>query len=351
MIWRSYLYKEIFKVFCLVFFSLFLLAILIDFSAHMKVFWQTDKELILGYYLAQLSRQGELFTSVALLLANIKVLTTLNMRGEITALWASGVSLRRIVSPLLTIGVLFTLLLFFNEEFLQPKALSHLTKFEEKFFKSTESHEIASLTLQDQSRLLYQRFDPEKKRFFDLFWIKDSDHIFRIEELSPYEKRGYQVDVLEKEEKKIVWKASYDVLDFPEMAFEGRSLFQATLPAEWQKLSQLFFNLPPRFLLRRQFRDDEAKIITFFFQRLTAPLLALFVSVAPISFCLCFERKRRLFLLYSLSLALLLTYFVGISTAGILGKNHILSPFWVVITPPFFATIFCGFRYSRLDSK
>ncbi len=348
MIWSRYIISECLKVFALVFFALFFLATLIDFSAHMKSFWQEAISLraIFLYYLAQLSRQAEIFLSIALLLANIKVLSTSTVRGEVVALCTAGVSLRRLTYPLGCVALVAMGLLYLNIEFFQPKALRHLSYFEESFFKSTgKEDEVMAIALEDQSRLLYGSFDPEKQRFKDVFWIRDFDHVLHMEELSPFERCGYHVSSLERTNGELIPVTCTEEQHFPDMSFESRSLSQATLPIDWQPLSQLWRQLP---LGAGNLRDYEAKAVALFFQKLTAPLLALLVFLAPAPFCLQFGRERKIFRLYALSLAGFLCYSAATQATAILGKSYIFSPFIVVALLPLLALTIFGVRYAKL---
>lgn len=103
MIWKRYLFKEFFKVFFLMIFCCYFLFVLIDYSAHTKTFHQPGIHFldILIYYLFQFTKRAEMLITASTLIASIKVLTTLNVHGEITALVTNGLSLRRLLSPLL----------------------------------------------------------------------------------------------------------------------------------------------------------------------------------------------------------------------------------------------------------
>ena len=348
MIWTKHILSEFLKVFLLVFFALFFLATLIDFSAHMKTFCQEgiSPSSIALYYLAQMSRQGEIFLCTALLLANIKVLSQSSVRGEVTALCTAGVPLRRLTYPLLFTAFVAMGLLYINGEWMQPSTSSYLCGFEESFFKDTgKDEEVLALLLEDQTQLLYSRFDAETQRFEDVFWVKDLDHIVHMGELAPFERLGFEVSTLARQGSELVRTDFQPSLSFPEMSFERRSLSQATLPIDWQPLSQLRHHLPDRW---RHLRDYEAKAATLFLQRVTTPLLALLVFLVPLPYCLQFGRNRQLFWLYTFSLVGFLSYMAATQAFAILGKSSVLSPFLVVPLLPLVALIVGGVRYAKL---
>ncbi|MCH9610481.1 MAG: hypothetical protein S4CHLAM81_01250 [Chlamydiales bacterium] len=346
MIWNRYIIREFLKTFFFVFLALFFLGSLIDFSAHMKSFFQDGISLsaILLYYLAQLSRQGEIFLCVALLLATIKTLSQSSVRGEIWALCTAGIPLRKLTYPLLGLSLLAVALLFANSEYVQPKAARHLALFEDSFFKkSGRQQEVLALPLEDQSRLIYSYYDKENGLFHNLFWVHDLDHIVHMEKLSFIEHVGSSVSTLKRVDGELVRTSFEESVHFPNMSFESRALSQVTLPIEWQPISQLSAQFGSEVM-----RDFEAKALVLFLQKLTAPLMALLVFLAPLPFALRFGRQRRLFLLYALSIAAFLGYIAATSALAILAKSLILSPFVATLALPLVLLLYFGMRYAKL---
>ncbi|MFN0065618.1 MAG: LptF/LptG family permease, partial [Chlamydiales bacterium] len=220
MIWTRYIYRETSKAFSLIFFSLFFLVMCIDYGAHMKTFLQEDLTFIdvALYYLDQLSQQAELLAGVALLLSCVHVVTTLNSRGEIVAMAVSGVRIRKLMGPVLHIALFFTALLYLNAQFFQPISIVHLRSFEDHFFKSSAGEVVHSLLLEDHSTLLYQKYDPTKRQFFDVFWIIDHNEIYRCKYLSPFLNIpcGIAVDrIVRNREGELGVEKSFEKLEFP----------------------------------------------------------------------------------------------------------------------------------------
>src|SRR3990167_8842353 len=102
-IWQNYLLKEVTKIFCLLLFSFLFLYILMDASSYFHKLSQAPLDQIVLYYLCQGSRQADFLFILALLISNIKVITSLMYKNELIAFQAAGQSLQR---------ALFTLFMF-----------------------------------------------------------------------------------------------------------------------------------------------------------------------------------------------------------------------------------------------
>lgn len=354
-IWKRYFFAELIKVFFLVIGCLYFLYVLIDYSAHTKVFQQEGIRLIdvLLYYLFQFTKRAEILIPVALMIATIKVLTTANMRHEIVALATGGISLKKIMRPFLWSGLFLTLLLFLNFQYLQPFSLIRLNAFEEQYFKEHTKEEkknpINSLLLEDNTLLLYQSYDQERRAFFDVYWLKNGDSLYRIQWLYPYEKIpfGNYVDSLSRNScGDIVKVNSHEELFFPHMRFDTKSLYSAVHPPRWQSISQLGRNLKRAGM--KKSNDREAEVATLFFYKLTIPFVCILAVFCPAPYCLRFGRNLPVFLIYALSLFGIITFFTLVNTSVILGESQVIPPFWAILTPPLVFSLLFGWKYARM---
>ncbi|MCH9627016.1 MAG: hypothetical protein S4CHLAM2_06500 [Chlamydiales bacterium] len=349
MIWKRYFLKELAKVFFLFIGGFYFLYVLIDYSMHTKAFHQEGVRFIdIGlYYLFQFTKRGDILLPIALLISTIKVLTALNVRNEIVALLTAGTPLKTLMRPFLWVASLLAFLLYLNFQFLQPLSLNALETFEESFFKK-RSHEepIGALPLADGSILVYDTFDTAEQAFHDVYWYQNSDLLYRMEALYPFEHVpfGKQVDVIKREGGLLQRTASQDQLPFPGISFDARSVFVALHPPRQQSLTQLFSNMRWKGTLN----DREAEMAAVFFYKLTIPLVCLLAVCAPAPFCLRFGRHLPIFMIYALSLCGIITFFTFVNACVILGKSQVLSPLWALTLPlALFFGLF-GWRYAKL---
>lgn len=349
MIWKKYFLKELAKVLLLFIGGFFFLYVLIDYSAHTKTFHQEGIGFcdILLYYFFQFSKQADILIPIALLIATVKVLTTLNMRNEIVALLSGGIPVKKLMRPFFFAGILSALFLYLNFQFVQPRSLASLSAFEESYFKERSGQQpVGALPLADNSLLIYQKYDPATRSFFDAYWYKNHDLIYRIQQLYPDEKIpfGKNVDLLKREKGRLNRTEVFETLAFPEIRFCSKSLFSAIHPPRSQSLTQLFSNLQWRSALT----DKEAEAASIFFYKITIPLACLLVVFAPAPFCLRFGRSLPVFAIYALSLFGIITFFTFVNACVILGESQVVPPFWAVFTPlALFFGLF-GWNYAKL---
>lgn len=349
MIWKRYFLKELAKVFLLFMGGFYALYVLIDYSIHTKAFHQEGIHVIdiAFYYVFQLTKRADMLIPIALLISTVKVLTTLNIHNEIVPLISGGVPLKTLMRPFLFSGAICTLVLYLNFQFIQPLSLTSLSAFEERYFKEqTSAQPIGVLPLADNSLLIYQKFDTENHFFFDAYWYKNHDLIYRIQQLYPYEQipLGKHIDVLVRKEGQLTRIKAFETRTFPEMQFDTKDLFSARHPPRLQSLTQLFSNLSWRGTLT----DREAEATTIFLYKLTIPLTCMLVIFAPAPFCLRFRRHLSIFMIYTLALFGIITFFTCIHSCVILGESQVIPPLWAISMPlVLFFGIF-GWKYAQL---
>ena len=143
----------------------------------------------LRYYFFVFVSRAEILLPIALLIAFVHTVCSLNNNQELVALMASGFNVKLLMRPFLIVGLTSFFLIYANEQFLLPNILRKLRKIEDmtKHQKKHHSLDLAAqnLMLEDGSLFIYQNYDTEKERFFDVYWIESIDSIYRMKYLSP----------------------------------------------------------------------------------------------------------------------------------------------------------------------
>lgn len=339
-IWEKYLLKTFFKSFFLVLFGFYGLYVLIDYSSHTTHFYGESGSVMLQFikkYLYELSNRLDLLLPFALLIATIKTLTQLNSHNELVALLASGVSIRRILRPLLFVGLFFTALLYLNTEWVIPDAKNHLKKFTEarQVHKKEQAKQISiqHLVLSDESKVLFQNYDSIHKRFFDVFWVESSEELYHMEYLYPYEAvpRGEKVQLFQKDPDGRYVRRSYENTKiFSTMHFNQKRLQETTTLPEELSYSLLWKRLPKK---GKAENEKQSAHLTVFYQKLALPWLCLLAIIGPAPFCVRFSRTLPIFFLYAVFTFGLIALHILLKASGVLGKRQVLDPFIVIFIP------------------
>ncbi|NGX55568.1 MAG: hypothetical protein KR126chlam2_01204, partial [Chlamydiae bacterium] len=139
LIWKRYFLRELAKVFLLFIGCFYFLYVLIDYSAHTKTLHQEGLPFfqVILYYLCQFTKRCDILIPIALMISSIKVLSSLNVRNEITAMVSCGIPTKTLLRPFFTIAFVSIAFLFLNFQYIQPLSLNHLNLFEDNFFKES----------------------------------------------------------------------------------------------------------------------------------------------------------------------------------------------------------------------
>lgn len=360
-IYERYFLKELFKIFALFISSFYLLYILIDYSTHMKTFSQEGLRVydVLLYYLLQFVKQAEILLPLAFIVGIIKVLTSLNLKNEMVALLASGLSFRVLLRPFFAAAFFISLALFVNFEFFYPKAALRLDTFEHVYFKPNQEHlrEVNHLRLQDHSLLLYSSYDAKRGSFSDVYWIISADELYRIQNLFPFAgtPRGTYVDhIVRNGDMEMRKKESFVNCSFPDMKFLAseldNALREAAHPPEWQSLIELAKSISAKqFNIDfKKMNDREASLRTHFYYKITIPWLSVLALFAISPFCLKFKRNFPVFLTYAAAILASILFLALIGAMRVFGESQIMPPFWALATPYILLFTLFGYRYVRL---
>ncbi len=352
MIYQRYLSKEILKTFCLFLFSFYFVYVAMDYSTHVGDFISDQKidfAHFMSYYGFHFIKRSELLFPLALLIATIRVLLSMNQHGELTALQVSGIPSTTILRPFLVIGLAATACNYASMEYILPKSLNYLDSFENRHFKNqgatAKEKSFNVLYLTDGSKLFYQKEDASKQAYFDVFWVRSSDELFRMKYLSkdlehPFAQ--YVDHIIRDGQGRLEKVESFDTCHLISMHIKKATGNQGTISPENKRLSQLFY------LLKHPSSDYlPSEILTHLLMKLSMPLLCLVSVLAPIPFCIRHSRNTPVFLIYTVSLFGLITFFTCMNGVVILGENHTMSPFLAILTPFIAISAWIGWKFKK----
>lgn len=356
MIWERYFLKEFIKVFVLFLFCFYSLYIMIDYASHTSSLPQNTLHLktteLFRYYLYIFASRAEILIPIALLIAFVKTVCTLNTHNELVALMASGFKLKTLMRPFVWMGLFCTVLLFLNEQFLLPTALKKLRRIEDvtkhNRSRQNQSTSVKQVILEDGSLLLFQSYDASKEQFFDAFWIQSIDNIYRIKYLSPSGNVpiGYFVDHLIRQSNgELLQQISYETLPFPDIHFNQKVLQSTIVDSEVLPLSQLL----TRYLdVSNERTEKESKILTAFYWKMGLPWLCLLAIIAPAPFCVRFSRQVPVFLIYVFCLFGLLAFYMLLDATQVIANRQVIPAAWAIGAPCLIAFTWAAYRFAKM---
>jgi len=354
-IWERYFLKEFLKIFFLFLFCFYGLYVIIDYASHTSALphhtVQIQGQTFFKYYLFVFASRAEIIIPIAILLAFVKTMTSLNTRNELVALMAGGIQLKSLFRPFLLFACLMTLLIFANEEFLLPTALKKLKRIEEKTKHQKSKHAVAiaanSVILADGTSIIYQAYEQEFNRFFDVYWIESIDSIFRMKYLDPkaVPPKGYSVDHLERQSSgELMQTASFPEKQFEKIVFAPEVLQSAIFEPEILSLTELIKEAGD---LSKTRTEKESRLLTALYWKLLIPFLCILAIIGPGPFCIRFSRQLPLFFIYAGSLFGFIAFYMLLDASTVVAKRQVLPPMISFAFPFLLIALFFVRRFFR----
>lgn len=352
--WERYFLRETAKVFTFFLLSFYGLYVLMDYSNHAASFKHYHFSFfdILKFYAFEFVTRMDVLVPFALLIACVKTLCSLNTHNELVALMASGIRLKRLLLPFVCFGLLLTGLIYFNTEVLQPMALRYNTKLDHSRAKAKQKKHLSiqQIMLDDHTSFIFQEYKADTNEFFDSYWVKSIDDIYRIHYLSPYaqEPIGKNIEHLQRNpEGVLVVTETFDKKTFPEMRFNKEKLLESVQLPEAKSLSELKAKLPDS-NSTSELSEKEAHLLTTYYYKLALPWLCLLAVIAPTPFCIRFSRTLPTFFIYALSIFGLVAFYLVMDATVVLGERQMIDPALAIWIPFGLFFAFFGYRFLRL---
>lgn len=352
-IWERYFIAETLKAFILFIVCFYGLYVLIDYATHASSFrhYGNYSWIDIGYYyLYELTQRANVIIPFAILLAVIRTLCNLNVHHELVALLASGVNIHSLMRPFIFVGLFFTALLYMNAEFFMPIANTELKHWDEaRAIEKSKSNQITAVqhvALEDGSSIIFQNYDSARQVFFDAYWIRDLDDIYRIKFLYPSTEipTGHFVDHLVRTPTgEMVTADSFSTRTFPEMQFNKQTLFETLTTPDEQSLTSLWQKLPTEVQ-----SEKEARLQSTFFYKMALPWVCLLAVIAPAPFCIRFTRTLPIFFIYALSIFGLVAFNIIMDAGLVLGERQVIPAIWSICLPFSLILGSFGWRFLRI---
>lgn len=337
-LWERYIFLELIKIFSFFLCTFYFLFSLIDYSTHMQDFTFGGKlqlEALFSYYGFQFIKRATLLLPLALLIATIKVLCSMNASKELVAMQASGLKLRTLLRPFFFLALVCTAFNWISAEKILPRALNSLDSFKSDFYHQdlAEDEPFHVLHLKDHSKLVYQTLDKEKNQLIDVYWIRSVDDLWRIKALvaDPKNPVAYYADHIKRLEDGTLSKVeSYDLCKLTGLRWEFFASKKGMIPLENRRVSQLLKVLFHRHEITTR---QASEVLTLFTHKLIMPILSILVVLAAVPYCIRYTRTLPIFFIYAASLFSYISFFTLIDACVILGTHNTINPLIILLCP------------------
>jgi len=351
--WERYLFRELFKTFTFFLAAFYFLYVVIDYSAHMQDFLHGSSLSLSNlflYYTFQFVKRADILLPLALIVASIRLLLSLNSHKELAAFQSAGMPWKKLLRPFYFIAFASMLIVALFNEYALPTSLNHIDKFYDAHlrhsYRGNRSEPLQVIHLEDHSKLIYQYYDSAKEAFFDVIWICSPDEFWRIKylEADPKKPVGEHVDhLVRNKEGYFEKKSSFDTLELKDLKWRSDLPRKGFIPFENRSISALYHMLKEDQKLST-YQSNE--LLTQILYKSAMPLLAPLALLCCSPFCVRHGRQLPHLLIYSLSIFGFVGFIALLDAAVILGENATVSPYLAIFFPFSLITLLFGWNYA-----
>jgi lipopolysaccharide export system permease protein len=166
-----YLLSKFLFVFSMVFISVLLIFVVIDFVENVDDFINARDSIVwlaLEYYLVYIPHIIYLVMPIIVLIASLFSVLSITRYNELTAIKASGISLYRTFTPLIIVGFILSVVMFYFNEYVVPEAnqrRSDISNYQLKMRSKKLDLKLRRKILQDASgkMIYFNEFDGTSK--------------------------------------------------------------------------------------------------------------------------------------------------------------------------------------------
>jgi len=299
------------------------------------------------YYVSNFANHFNFFSPLTFLLATLRVLFDFNKHSELIALQVGGLSSKKLLMPFFALAIFLSLVSYANYEWVVPDSKESATTFKgqyAKLKKKLRPTSLYSVSLPDESELVYQKFHKQKEELFDVYWIKSPKDLWYIKYLylsSKDSHLGKNVDHFQRgADGKMEKTESLSSRSFPEMVFGDDFTMQKFVPFESRPLSSLIAQ-------SKKNTSERKSIACHLHYKLATPLFPFLILLILGPIAIQFNRTKPLFLIAALGIF----GFVGIVTILdgmlILGENQVLPGYLAIWTPIALLFSLASFRFVK----
>ncbi len=343
-LYQRVLLKEQIKALVGIFCAIFFMFVLLDYAIHAKEMMRSNSHVI-EYYLSQASKYLIYLLPLSLLIATIKVLTSMSASRELLALQAGGISLKKIAAPLIITGLGCTLLIGHNFQYWLPKALANIESFEHlRASRKNKEVNLYTVPLEDGTKLYYAHRSLETMTLSDVIWVQSTNEVWRMKELRlrPTGHEGRFVNHLMRDGfGRMQLIDSHEAIALPQLHLETLADTRFFTPIKARPLFELYRSLNTD---NAYLRQHEHAIVTQVIYKTLSPLLALLAICAALRPAMRYRRFANPFPIYALASLGFIAVCALLNAAVIVGEAGALSPFFAIGLPLVMLTVTYGGR-------
>lgn len=354
MIYRiqRHIFKRLFRTFLMLVGLVLSLYMLLDFCTKAVDFADAraiNYLFMIKFYGSEFAKKAHILVPICFSLTVALQLIHLSKTKEIVALLSAGMSYKKILKPFWFLAFLLSSFLFVNRHLIVPPTRTFLETYRNdhvRALKKTKNidDQIFALVLKDDSKLIYNSFDPQKGRYFDLFWIISPQRVLRIKYLDQTD-NGYtahHIDELSRNHLGTLQKKhSFKELSLSKEWLKGAH-FDKSLPIQTQGFDQMIKGLK-----NHDYIYSKDEIVTELLVMLIMSLSPFWIITMQAPFLSRYSRQIPVLFYIASQLLIFFCTSTLVEGLGIISQRSIASPLILLLTPFILGLYWLKRRYNK----
>lgn len=346
-----YILNQFLKTFIIILLSFSVLFLVIDISDRLPRLLRKDAAIndILLYFLLRIPYLMVLSAPVIILLTGLFVMNTLSKYNESIAIRAAGISILRMVTPILWFGFFFSILIMIFGDIFLPKV--------EEYRQFVYTEKIKNMKVEDKKMRSHIHYLGQDNNLYYIGFFDGYRNILKTIDISKYEeKKGIlkrkitstdavwkndkwyfqNCDIRKFENNILVGMESYDSVVLPEVDVTPIDFVKSAK----EPLSMNFFELKEYIERLKKIGEKYSKELVELNLKISFPFANLIILLFSVPLVSTSSRGKGRGLVFAIGLLVCFLYLSALRISQSLGYNEVLSPLFAAWLPNIiFATV------------
>ncbi len=339
-----YIFSQFLKTFLIILLSFSVLFLVIDISDRLPRLLRKDAAVndILLYFLLRIPYLMVLSAPVIILLTGLFVMNTLSKYNESIAIRAAGISILRMVTPILWFGFFFSILIMIFGDIFLPKV--------EEYRQFVYTEKIKNMKIEDKKMRSHIHYLGKDNNLYYIGFFDGYRNILKTIDISQYEeKKGnlqrkitstdavwkndkwyfQNCDIRKFENNILVSMDSFDSVVLPEVDVTPIDFVKSAK----EPLSMNFFELKEYIERLKKIGEKYSKELVELNLKISFPFANLIILLFSVPLVSTSSRGKGRGIVFAIGLLVCFLYLSALRISQSLGYNEVLSPLFAAWLP------------------
>jgi len=334
----KYILKSYIATFLVILFSFFVLFLVVDISDRLPRLLRKSAEIndIIAYFVLRIPYLMLLASPVIILLSGLFVMNNLSKYSESIAIRAAGISILRMITPLIWFSLFFSIFIMFFGDFVLPKA--------EKYRNYIYTEKIKNMKVKDNKMRSHINYLGENNNLYYIGFFDGYRNTLKTIDVTNYdEKNGAlnkKITATSAQWENDTWQfENCDIRIFKNGEFQELIHYDSTtiaeinvMPIDFIKsakkpISMNYFELKAYVDRLKKIGEKYSKELVELNLKISFPFANLIILLFSVPLVSTMSRSKGRGMVFAIGLLICFLYLSALRVCQSLGYNEVLSPF------------------------